>query len=56
MSYKVNGSVVKTDGDWMECPDCDFHETPLLFWMRYCPCCGEEVVFQETASIAEEAS
>lgn len=47
MGYKVNGKEVETDGDWMECPECDNPHCPLLRWMSYCPCCRTKLDIEE---------
>lgn len=47
MNFTVNGKTVKEDGDWFSCPECDDYDYPLLSWMSYCPCCGEELHFRE---------
>lgn len=53
MKYKVNDKIVAEDGDWLGCPNCDHHETPLLKWMFYCPCCGVGVYFDEYDDVEE---
>lgn len=46
VKYKVNYKEMNTDGDWIQCPECEEVAFPLLSWMTYCPMCCTELDFQ----------
>ena len=50
MKYKINGKEMNTDGDWMQCPECEIVAFPLLSWMSYCPMCQKELNFEGVVS------
>ena len=45
MKFEVNDKEMDTDGDWMQCPECEEVGFPLLGWMSYCPMCRSKLTF-----------
>ncbi len=54
MKFKVNEKEMNTDGDWIQCPECESIAFPLLTWMDYCPMCRSKLEFDGVVFVEQK--